>query len=153
MRMILTMLALLTAANSAFALGTVTVTKSTRTINTKSVRVVKIHWVADVAAATVPNVTISALGGYINKIVTKPGATQPTASYSIAITDNTDAGADGVNGSLASRSASATESVFPQIGTGGVPLLIPPDNYTFKLTGNSVNSASGDVYLYLSDSL
>jgi hypothetical protein len=145
----------LVLSQGAFALGTVTVTKSKRQYdgNGKLTRVYKIHWVADAAAATVPNTDITGIHGFLMKMVTDPGSTAPTDNYDITLVDKSDGGSDCLNGSGVDRDTANTETAFPIGASGVAPAWCQPDTYTFKLANNAVNSASGDVWLYFVDSL
>lgn len=148
-------LAMFSFADTAAALGTVTVTKTKRIYDGsgKLTRVVKIHWVADASAATVPATDITGIHGYIMKVVTDPGATAPTDNYGITLKDKSDGVVDCLNGAGASRDTANTEVAYPIGGTGTVPAWCQPDTYTFALASNAVNSASGDVWLYFIDAL
>lgn len=139
----------------SFALGTVTVTKSTRQYGSsgKAVRVVKIHWVGDASAATVPSTDIAGMSGFLMKMVTDPGATAPTDNYDITLKAKNDGLDDCMNAAGTDRDTANTEVAFPIGASGTLPNYCQPDTYTFALSGNAVNSAIGDVYLYFVDSL
>lgn len=137
----------------AFAVGTVTVTKSTRVYDGDKVRVVKIVWTADASAATVPATDITGIHGYLMKVVTDPGATAPTDDYDITLKDKSDGLQDCMNGAGSNRDTANSEVAYPIGGTGTVPAWCQADTHTFALAGNSVNSATGTVWLYFKDDL
>jgi hypothetical protein len=145
----------LVLSQGAFAVGTVTVTKSKRQYDGsgKLTRVVKVHWVADASAATVPNTDITGIHGFLMKVVTDPGATAPTDNYDITLVDKADGGSDCLAGSGVDRDTANTEIAYPVGGSRTMPAWCQPDTYTFKIANNAVNSASGDVWLYFVDSL
>ncbi len=93
------------------------------------------------------------MNGFLMKAVTDPGSTAPTDNYDITIKDKSDGLADALNGTLVDRDTANTEQAYPIGGSGTVPAWFQPDTYTFALSGNSVNSASGDVWLYFVDAL
>jgi len=77
---------------------------------------------------------------------TNPGAVAPTAAYDIEILDAL--GVDIFGGALNNRSATANEQSQPLIGTSFYGPRLVADQLSFKLTGNSVNSATGECVLY-----
>lgn len=77
---------------------------------------------------------------------TDPGATAPTASYDIAVTD---ANSEDMFGTfLNNRSATATESQFAVVGGSEATRPIT-GALTLSITNNSVNAATGVVRLHL----
>lgn len=157
MKLILAMVIFFSASLSVAA-GTVTVTRAkvgynkipTKVLTSmKSAEVVTITWVADAAAATVPNTSID-LFGYVIKAITNPGTPAPTASYGVQFMDPEDVALDAFGGILLARHTSNTEQVAPIVTGGSVPLFVG-GTYTFKVSGNAVNSATGRVILYLVD--
>jgi len=104
-------------------------------------------WTADAAAATVPATSTKSLAGYIVKVVTDPGATAPTDNYDITLTDSDSV--DVMGGALANRDQSSTEQAVPKIGAAyGASFFI--GTLTLNLSNNSVNSATGEVKVYIS---
>jgi hypothetical protein len=144
---------LLTPA-AAFAAGTNVLT-STQTYDLsfshpqKLMKKYTIDFVADAAAATVPNLSIT-LKGYLIKVVTNPGSTAPTANYDIALGDPDDSALDALGGALANRHTTTTEQVYPTITGATTPLLLN-GTYTLSVANNAVNSASGKIILYVVD--
>jgi hypothetical protein len=141
------------------AAGTVTVSK----IDLKdNVRIIKFAFIANAAgAATIPATTTTVTTcasricypgpngriGYIAKVVTDPGGTAPTDDYDITLTDDT-TGADLMGGELANRDTANTEEAVPKVGNayaGNVAFT----SFTLNITNNSVNSATGTVYVYI----
>ena len=133
---------------------TVTLTKKDKPYDIAGFVEMKIEWVADAAAATVPNTALVSAGDYSAYLagrscglaVTIPdGTTAPTANYDITIEDAN--GIDMMGGQLTNRSATAKEQVVPKIGdVYGARLC--SGIWTFKLANNAVNSAAGTCYLY-----
>jgi len=112
---------------------------------------VSIDWVADASDGSVPQTDfdstdmIDILGRYCIMATTNPGSTAPTNLYDIEILDED--GIDVFGANLKNRSASDSEQVVPKIGMayGG---RVCTGTWTFKLTNNSVNSATGNCTLY-----
>lgn len=107
--------------------------------------------VADAAAATFPDTVVTeAIEGRLLKLVTNPGAVQPTDNYDLTIEDQH--GHDVLEGVGANRDTLNTEEV-PIVYTGTVihPCVDETDTLTLKITGNAVNSAAVviDVYFAL----
>lgn len=146
MRHLLFALAIL--SNFALAAGSVSVSRKAL----PNAEFVVISWVADSADGSVPSTTLG-LFGYVQKIVTNPGATAPTANYDMALGDPSDSTLDVLAGAIANRHTSNTEQVYPAIaGTIGTVSSFHPflsGTYTFSLANNSVNSALGTVEIYL----
>lgn len=153
-----TVLFFLLFALSSFGAGTVTVTKTTKSFFSgvsRYVQVVQIDWTADSADGSVPDTNI-VLSGWVQKAITDPGGTAPTANYDIALKDPQDSALDALANALQNRHTSTTEQVYPMIaGSPGTvtsrSVFLPPGTYTFSLSNNSVNSATGRVLLYLTD--
>lgn len=126
--------------------GSVTVTTTTRALNSgKKIKVVNIAWTADVAAATVPDTVLNDLKGYLVKVITNPGSTAPTANYDIMLLDYDDSTVDAANAAIVNRHTTSSEIVLPTVP----PLLC--GNYTFNLTNNAVNSATGVCILFIEE--
>lgn len=142
----------------SFAAGTVTVTRSVSSYSAggtpRYVQIVNIDWVADASAATVPDTNV-VLNGFVQKVVTNPGSTAPTANYDIAFGDPEDSALDALAGTLANRHTTTTEQVYPAIagtvGTVSSFKIFLKGTYVFQLTNNAVNSATGRVQLWLTD--
>lgn len=147
---------LLLFSMTAFGAGSVTVTKTKKTFGrTGNMEVVQIDWTADAADGSVPNTNIT-MSGFVQKIVTNPGATAPTANYDMALGDPEDTALDALAGALANRHTTSTEQVYPTVaGTPGTvssrTVFLPPGTYQFQLTNNAVNSATGRVLVFLAD--
>ena len=114
--------------------------------------VLTLSWTADAAAATVPDtsttddITNQIKGLFLYMVVTNPGAVAPTDNYDITIED-TD-GIDIMGGALQNRDQTNTEQAMPFVGASYAPRPIG-GTLTLKISGNSVNSATGTVKLYL----
>jgi len=126
--------------------GSVTVTYASHALNSmKKLKQVNVAWTADAADASVPDTTLSNLKGYLMKAITNPGSTAPTANYDVKLLDAADATADAANAILIDRHTTTTE-----VKMFDPPLLLAGD-YTFNLTGNSVNSATGVLILFIEE--
>ena len=124
--------------------------------------VITVDWTADSADGSVPNTdlvaAVEALGdvpvafrleGWIEKIVTNPGTPAPTADYDITLEDPE--GVDVLGGAGADRSDTDAEQAVPLVGSTKMPAFIAGvSSLTFKLAGNSVNSAEGRLVVYIS---
>ena len=111
------------------------------------VRRIQVDWVADAAAATVPDTVLPSLEGTLFVLTTNPGAVAPTDNYDLTLID--DEGADRLQGLGANRDTANTESVPLVYGTGAIPPVVDGDEVlTLKWAGNAVNSATGRVILY-----
>lgn len=116
--------------------------------NTYPISKVVISWTGDSADGSVPQTDIditNLIGRYCCLGVTDPGSTAPTDNYDIEILD--EYGVDIFGGSLKTRDTANSEQVLPVIGTAMAPRLCA-DTWTFKLTNNSVNSATGKCVLF-----
>lgn len=134
--------------------GTVDITFSkidTPYASTHGVVKVLIEWTADSGDGSVPETafdatdTIGITGRYCSLGVTDPGTTAPTANYDIEILD--EYGCDIFGGNFNNRSASDSEQTLPVINNG-LGSRLCAGILTFKLTNNSVNSATGKCILY-----
>jgi hypothetical protein len=138
-------------ATGAFAEGSVTVSKST--VNGGDIEIVSFAFIANATGvATVPATSSSTVypgdkAGYILKMVTDPGATAPTDDYDITLIDAT-TGADLMGGEGANRDTANSEEAAPKIGNAYAANFAPVA-FTMTLTGNSANSATGTVYVYI----
>lgn len=115
----------------------------------KRVEKVTITWVADDTDGSVPNVSVP-LNGWLIKAVTNPGSPAPTDNYDIVIGDPNDSALDVVAGALADRDTATSEQVYPVVGSSATPPFLC-GTHTVGISGNSVNSATGEIILYLID--
>lgn len=141
----LAVLLLVGVAFSAMLQGAGTVTQTRRNVgNDTNIVVLTIDWTADASDGSVPFTYLDRdafRDGYsIIQVQTKPGSTAPTANYDIVFAD--ERGGDLMAAACINRSASATEycTTDPHPVFGSVQ---------FKLTNNSVNSATGTVIVTL----
>jgi len=134
--------------------GTVTITRvPLRAPNEgKKVEKIKIDWTADAADGSVPNTSVTRLYGWVVKVLTNPGSTAPTDNYDIELLDPDDSTVDALAGALANRDTANSEQVYPVATSAATPVFLAGD-YTFKLSNNAVNSATGQVILYITESL
>ena len=149
-RLLLALFLVLCFTTSALAVGTVTITSSTISVQAQPTRkVITLSWTCEAGAATIPNTTISATtygieGWYFYSGETNPGGTAPTTLYDITILDAE--GIDLAGGLLMNRSSTATEMVNIALGTLGQYPIVRGD-LTFTLSNNAVNAALGTVTL------
>lgn len=139
------------AAGSSNAISLTEVKDYGLSSEAKRVKIVTIDWVADDADASVPDLELS-LSGYLLKVVTNPGATAPTDQYDITFGDPSDSALDALGGALADRATATTEQVYPVVSGATTPIFLQGD-YTLSLSNNAVNSASGQIVLYLVDQI
>lgn len=139
----------------AFATASTTVlTKSTRVLDHgQKVYVYKVAWTASSVDGSIIDTTLTGVHGSLMKVITNPGSTAPTANYDITIADADDATLDAANSLLLNRHTTNTEVVFPVGATGATALWFQPGNYTLSIANNSVNSATGVIWLYFVDGL
>jgi hypothetical protein len=143
-------------AFAAFGAGTVTVTRTANDFSGGHTRyqMVTIDWVGDASDGSVPTKSVS-LYGWVQKAITNPGGTAPSANYDIAFTDPEDSALDLFANALQNRHTTTTEQVYPLIagspGTVSSVKVFAAGNYLFTLTNNSVASATGRLLLYLTD--
>jgi hypothetical protein len=109
--------------------------------------VVAFIWTGDASSGSVPNTAAQLSGccqGYlITQVETVPGSTAPTNGYSVAINDA--AGVDALAGAAASLSSTTAQSFAAS--TSAPPVQ---GSFTLVITGQSVASAKGTVYVFLS---
>lgn len=117
----------------------------------RRVEVVTTTWVADSAAATIPDLSIP-LAGYCLKVITNPGTTAPTDNWDITLGDPEDSTLDAAASLLLNRHTTTTQQVYPLISGGAVPIFLS-GTYTLSVSGNSVNSATARIIFYLVDEL
>ena len=112
---------------------------------------VKFAWLASsgtgsMAAAVTESYITNQIGGMFCILgVTNPGdTTAPTDNYDIAVNDSF--GCDIFGGELENRASGSVEQAVPKVGSGymGRPIS---SALSVALTGNSVASASGAIYL------
>jgi hypothetical protein len=116
--------------------------------NIGHVRRVTLTCTADAAAATFPDTVLSqAIEGRLLKLVTNPGAVQPTDNYGVTLEDQH--GHDVLEGVGANRDTLNTEEApIVYAGTAVHPVVDDSDTLTLKISGNAVNSAAVVIDLY-----
>jgi hypothetical protein len=130
--------------------GTITSSRTrsrTTPYSRKFTKVITVDWVADAADGSVPALSLP-LSGYLIKVVTNPGATAPTANYDIALNDPSDSALNVWSTALDNRHTTNTEQVYPAISGAVTPILLN-GTYSLAVSGNAVNSATGQIQLYL----
>lgn len=134
--------------------GTTTTSYAEKTFGSdgkKRVKVVTVNFVADAADGSVPDTALE-LTGWLVKLVTNPGSVAPTDNWDVALEDPHDNALDALGGAGANRDTANTEQVYPVVSGAVTPVLLA-GSYNVAISGNSVNSATGAVHLYLVDSL
>jgi hypothetical protein len=117
----------------------------------KRYKAITVSFTADAADGSVPDTTLANLNGYVMKIVTNPGSTAPTDNWDFVLNDAD--GVDALGGAGANRDTTTSEQVYPTVSGAAIPIWLPNGSYTLAISGNSVNSATGTVTIYLADSL
>lgn len=107
-------------------------------------------WTGDGAGGAVTSYVTPKITGYVFSGVTNPGTVQPTDNYDITLSD--DNGADVFGGELLNRDTANSEQATPKIGNAYGTRFVN-SRLTFAASGQSVNSATGtlDVYVYVGD--
>lgn len=141
-------LALMVFAVSAQAASSISGAETySRNTPRESVQVITVTWTAHTDGSVTSEAIDIDPQGYVFMVVTNPGAVAPTALYDITLTD-----ADGVDimgGTLANRSATASEQVIPAVVSGIYGGRYVIGGLTLNLTNNSVNGAGGTVVIYV----
>jgi hypothetical protein len=115
-------------------------------------RKIVVDWVGDAADGSVPKLTISNMHGYVIKAVTNPGGSvAPTDNYDIALEGSADTTIDHLAAALQNRDTANTEAAYPAASGAATPVWLDPDDYKLSISGNIVNSATGQIILYLVD--
>lgn len=146
-KILLTMACLMCwGASVAYAVGTTTVT--TTKVAGQEVYETKIAWVADAAAATVPNSTTPSIDGWVLFVSVNQGDVTTCANdMDITVTDST--GVDVLGGVFVDLQAATTDSeqAAPAIGSAyGARYVI--GSLTAIIANCGTNSATGDLYIY-----
>lgn len=108
--------------------------------------VCEMSWRADAADGSVPATASPVFNGYVFLVTTNPGATAPTDNYDITLTD-TDS-VDIAGGELLNRDTTSSEQAVPKVGAIYGSRYVE-SGVTLNLSGNSVNSATGTVKIYV----
>lgn len=105
-----------------------------------------IAWTAHTDGTYTNYTTLWNVDGYVFMVVTDPGATAPTANYDITLLDSD--GVDVMGGELANRHTTSTEQAVPKIdAVYGTRFVKGP--LTLTISNNSVNTALGEVIIYI----
>jgi hypothetical protein len=128
------------------AMGAGTVAVSASPIGSGTTWMVVVNWAGDSANGAVPSATVRLdqwqIAGYQAATVEiAPGSPAPTNGYSLTIADSS--GVDMLGGAASSLSSSAPQAFSP---TTTAP---PLDTFTVKISGQSVASARGTLYIFL----
>jgi len=149
MKRLLLLLALFVAlmlATNVFAVGTASITgfNTIRVVNSPTRVVLTVAWTDDTAGTTlaINPVTYGIVGWYLYSAETNPG-TAPTDNYDITLVD-ADVG-DIAGGTLMNRDTITTELVNLGVAPAGFPII--RGTFTFTLSGNAVNNATGTCIL------
>lgn len=109
----------------------------------------RVDWVADDTDGSVDPAYLPPFDGDINLIVTKPGSViAPTNGYDIDLFDGCDY--DLMHESLHGRSATAIQHERCPTN-GGLETMLRPvaGQVEVRITGNSINSATGTIFVYV----
>ena len=101
-------------------------------------------WTSDDATGAVTCEAVK-VKGRVQRCVTNPGATAPTADYDIVINDED--GVDVMQGELTDRHTSASEQAWPLVGTLPVEVLVLGD--LTPVVSAAGNSKIGEIILYV----
>lgn len=154
MKKILAAILILALLIPAVAIGAGSVTVKRNTVNGGDVEIIVFTWTADASDGSVP-ATSSATAypttksGYILKVETDPGACPacPTDNYDITLTDNV-TGVDLMGGELGNLSNTVSAGAFPK-AKSAYGENFAWKAFTLNITNNSVNSATGTVYVFI----
>jgi hypothetical protein len=151
MKKLIAVLALLLVfvASTAMGAGSVTVTRSK---GSGDALYVLFTWIGNATGGgQVPSTSSSpsfgeTYSGCVFAIETNPGSPAPTDDYDITLTD-TD-GVDLLGGQGANRDTATSEMVLAKVGSA---FACAPTHsaFTFNLSGNIVNSATGTAKIYI----
>ena len=128
--------------------GSATVTRQQTPLGVLSpdyLEVITVAWTADSADGSVPDTALGSVEGTLERIVTDPGSTAPTANYDITVEDAD--GIDVLGGAGANRHTTNTEEAAIALGTYFQRTVAGA--LTFRLANNAVNSATGTFRLYV----
>jgi len=100
------------------------------------------------STATSSTITDQIAGRKILEVRTNPGATAPQALYDIVLNDSD--GIDLMGGTLADRSATASQRAIPALATGIYGGSAITGALTLAITNNNVNSAVTVITVILS---
>lgn len=112
--------------------------------DTTGIKKITWAWTSDDAAGSVTCESVN-VKGRVQRAVTNPGTTAPTADYDIVINDED--GVDVMQAQLGNRHTSNSEQAWPLIGTIPVEVLVLGD-LTPVIT-NAGNSKIGTLVLYI----
>ncbi len=139
-----TLAVLLALSGPAFGAGSCAVSYSQPSIG---VTVVTFSWTGDSSNGSVPATASGNLNGFVFMIVTDPGTPSPTDDYDITLVDGD--GEDILGAGGENRDTANTESLRPEIGGTAVDSRFVDGGLTLNLSNNSVNSAIGEVKIYV----
>lgn len=107
----------------------------------QNVKIITFAITADASDGSVPDATSDPIDGYVMRVMTKPGTTNPQAAYDLTLKDSDGAPISGTN--LNDRSASNPENWICD-----VPIYVAGP-LTLSLANNNVNSAGLTVKVYV----
>lgn len=127
--------------------SSVEVTKTTTENNKERVEEYSFSWTADDSDGSVPAMgTNCPVTGWVFMGEATTGI-NPTNGYSVTVTN--DKGVDVFGDVLAGLTASGGEQETPKIGEAYGERWVNTGDLTFNLSGNSVNSATGTLVVYV----
>lgn len=115
-------------------------------VDKDNLRVIRVLWTAHTDGTFTNYEITNAPLGAIWMVATDPGSTAPTDNYDIDLLDST--GVDIMGAELDDRDTANTEQAMPLIGSSSG---VRPVNgkLTLAISNNSVNSATGTIYIYI----
>lgn len=137
---------LIVGLSAVFGVGTVTDT-DIEVVPRSGVRVLTFNWTADAADGSVPNaVSTENVNGFVFQVAAIPGnASNPTDQYDITLEDGD--GVDIMASALINNGSDTTKVASPVIN-GTTMQRFVDGKLTLKVSGNSVNEASGTLKVY-----
>ncbi len=112
------------------------------TTRNKYAKTVTIDFVADAADGSIPDTTFN-VNGYLIQATTNPGSVAPTDNWDIQVKD-----AEG--GSLSGTSLDNRDTANSETVVFSAPPMLAGTT-TVSMSGNSVNSATGRLVLYIQE--
>jgi hypothetical protein len=143
------LLSLVAAATVYAAAGSVT--ESIAWIPGQNTKKVIISWVSGTASEGVPDGTISPLNGYLLKAEAHVNGTiNPTADYDLTLIEHNNGSLD-LFGGMGTNMAVAGETFYPSHNNGSTNIypVYSATPLTFVHSNSTVNSAAGEVILYV----
>lgn len=114
--------------------------------NPNGSRILKLSWTAEADGSFTSYTTTTPVNGKVSKTLLNPGSVTPTDNYDPVLSDKH--GVDVMGGTLANKDTANSENEAPLVGGAYVGNYVDGP-LTLTITGNSVASATGDIYIYI----